>query len=354
MHIDARLLSTDLESNISALHATIMSSNNEETKTSCVILLSGQDNFNDWLCSINNLLLVKDLSDIVNGSNLMSASMDNRAWRKANRKAFGHINGSVDKIVFSTIPSNLIVYDAVLSISSAQRLLNYLISTYSANTGARQAELYHIMFQTDLAEGKNPALHLAKIKAAYADTVSQGESLSNSVLSFAILLSLPQSYLTLVQSFYLASDKLSNSIISAIRTESRQREMEVKREALSVQLVPAVAPKAKWCKNHKSLTHNTSECKFPPHKAGAPSKLPKGDARLVKVNLDLTSKAKVNLAVNRVSDNLSTTSEGHSFLARLSLHPVVLLARSNTRDYVVDSGATHHMVHDKSLLVDVC
>jgi len=217
-----------------------MSSDNKETKTSRNISLSGQDNFSDWLRSINNLLLVKDLSDIVNGSYLMSASMDNRAWRKADRKAFGHINGSVDKIVFLTIPSNLVVYDAVLSTLSAQRLLNHLISTYSANTGACQAELYHIMFCTDLAEGENPAPHLAKIKAAYADIISQGESLSDSVLSFAILLSLPQSYSTLVQSFYLASDKLLNSIISAIWTESRRREMEVKKEALSVQLVPAL------------------------------------------------------------------------------------------------------------------
>jgi hypothetical protein len=41
------------------------------------------------------------------------------------------------------------------------------------------------------------------------------------------------------------------------------------------------------------------------------------------------------------------------FLAHTDIQPAVLLSHSTDRDVVVDSGSTHHMVHDKRLLVNL-
>jgi hypothetical protein len=41
------------------------------------------------------------------------------------------------------------------------------------------------------------------------------------------------------------------------------------------------------------------------------------------------------------------------FIARVSINHTTLLASASSTDYVVDSGATHHMVHSKSNLANI-
>ena len=146
---------------------------------------------NDWLRAISILLLLKDLSDVVDGSYPIQAATDERAWRRADRQAFGNMNVSVDTITHRTIPPKLSAYEGSSSMSSAHQLMGHLVATSSANTGARQAKLYQLLFQTHLREGQEPVSHMSTIKGTYFDMVSPGETLSDSTLAFALLLSLP-------------------------------------------------------------------------------------------------------------------------------------------------------------------
>ena len=98
-------------------------------------------------------------------------------------------------------------------------LYKYLVSIYSLGSAARQAELFLVIFQTNLAKDTDPNPHLAKIKGAYNDVVAVGQDLKDSALVQAMPLSLPPSYSTIVQSFYLAFKPTSAEVVAAIRTE---------------------------------------------------------------------------------------------------------------------------------------
>jgi hypothetical protein len=82
---------------------TIEISDNKPHRPS--VVLEGQTNYKEWERSINNTLLIKDLSDTVDGSypspgTSSAEAVELRTWKKSDRKAFGYLNSSLDKIVF--------------------------------------------------------------------------------------------------------------------------------------------------------------------------------------------------------------------------------------------------------------
>jgi hypothetical protein len=94
--------------------------------------------------------------------------------------------------------------------------MEHLALAYSVRSAARIAELLQVIFRTELSEGEDPNPHLARICGAFGDFVGTGEVLSDSILAFAILMSLPESYVTLLQSFYLAKTQSSADVLAAV------------------------------------------------------------------------------------------------------------------------------------------
>jgi hypothetical protein len=176
--------------------------------------------------------------------------------------------------------------------------------------------------------------------------------LSDSILAYAILMSLPESYTTLVQTYYLANTSSSADVLSAVRTEWHRRTGEVNKAAALAAKVristPTPTPSEptvfKHCSLHGECAHTTKECNV----LKARAKAGKGEARIAASSLEPNESASATAALASVS-----LSPAQAFLATISLDPVVLLASSSALDVVIDLGASHHMVHDRNLLTDI-
>jgi hypothetical protein len=197
------------------------------------VVLKRQTNYKEWERSTNNTLLIKDLSDIVDGSypsprTSSAEAAELWAWKKSDRKAFGYL---IDKIVYWSLPNEFSTYTPKGANSQSKLLWGHLAKTYSVGSAARKAELLQMIFRTELMEGEDPNPHCAKIRGAFGDSVGKGKMLLESILAYAILMSLPESYTTLVQTYYLANTSSSAGVFSAVRTEWHQRTGEVNKAA---------------------------------------------------------------------------------------------------------------------------
>ena len=322
-----------------------------------IVLPDGHDNYKEWLRYLRNLLTGKDLLDVADGTDTQpSDSTLLMAWKKLDKKAFSVIDATLTQNVHDNLPVLLTEYHSPPTIDKSQAaqvpppassyvLLSHLQATYSAIQGSRQAELLRIIWRTDLPEGQDPTPHLAQLKSAYSAIVTAGATMRDVELTYAILMSLPPSFDPLVQSYYLATTKDSSSVINAIRTEWRRRDsLEWKETALVAKVKQGGERKHKgkrqlgpdesaWCENHQAHGHNTNNCRYPPNR------------RSNKPTLQTPSE--FSLSANVAAATITTPS---TFLAHTAITHEVLLTGSTNLDIVIDSGATHHMVHDKRLL----
>jgi hypothetical protein len=287
------------------------------------VLREGQTNYKEWERFINNTLLIKDLSNIVDGSYPAPAAaqaLELRTWKKADRKAFGYINQSLDKIVFRSLPNELSVSSPKLDASQSKLLMEHLASTYSVGSAARKAELLQVIFRTELMEGEDPNPHCARIRGAFGDFVGTGETLSDSILAYAILMSLPKLYTTLVQTYYLANTSSSADVLSAVRTEWHRRTGEVNKAAALAAKVristPTLTPGEpmvfKQCSLHGECAHTTKECNV----LKARAKAANCEARIAASSLEPPEPASATAALASVS-----LSSANAFLATSSLDP---------------------------------
>lgn len=338
------------------------------------VVLEGPDNYNDWYRGITNTLLIRDLIDIAEGTELPplpeKGKEDDAAhlarlksFRKDDRKAYGLINASVSTTVIRSVPSSIATYDPIGAIGWSHVLLAHLTSTYSSGNGPRQAELWQLVFRSELDEGVDPTPFVSKIKGAFEDILGSGTDVPDHVLSYAILGSLPPSWSILAQTIYMVEKPTSASVLAAIRTEWRRREGTAQRESALLVKAKKISteganvstvnnagshfkdwprdPNA-YCENHKKNGHATKDCKG-------------GKLKREKANTATTAPAPLEGAQNatsaRSSDNPAYEASG--YLVHTSLIPTALLARGAPNEFIVDSGATSHMTRDRSNLTDI-
>lgn len=352
-----------------------------------IIKLDGPDSYGAWYRSISNTLLIKDLSSIADGSEPMPLLTDTAQWKKwsrDDRKAWGLVDSSLSDVVHGSLPANLVEYISPVvepaqtatsitpgipqtsSPACSSLLLSYLRATYSANTGSRKAELWRAIWRNDLEEGVDPNVHLSSIRSAHSALLVSGTSLADSDLAYAILMSLPESYNTVVQSFYLLPLVTSAAVITAINVEWRRRHnaestTALKARALLVNkpFLPEKAPSVSYpsnpnayCDYHQRKGHSTKECVTKPK----PRTAPLAAVAVSEYTQSTSDSARAAAAVvDSPSSDDSNTRVGQplAFLASIGIPAHVLLAYSGCGQYIVDSGASHHMVQDCAALKDI-
>jgi hypothetical protein len=354
------------------------------------VYLEGPDNYREWLRSIENTLIEKDLDDVVEGNELRPTPIAANAnallaWTKKDKKAFGIINSSLSALVHNNLPSTLSSWSVLAqqdeltralppntplgvktdaSRAASLRLMRHLTTTYSASRGSRRAELLAIIWQSHLAEGDDPTVHTSKLKSAFtAISTATGSGMNDQDFCFALLMSLPPSYNTLVQTYYLAPFLESQSIIDAIRAEYRRRVVDEQRGTANALITSTpfkrrgptrntnsrplngqvarpplgqIAPHgAKWCHIHQTSAHDLKECRTAidmfsskanmasTYKSGAPAEPVYTDA------------GEANFTASPTSVHLHASAAASALLARNVRHSLDA--------YHIDSGATEHM-----------
>lgn len=176
---------------------------------------------------------------------------------------------------------------------------------------------------------------MAEIRSAHAQINSSGENLSDRMLAYAMTLALPESFVTIKQTLWLQEPLTSSAVQAAVQAEWTRRLTEEVATANRVLENHAQGNKhngrakarewsKKWCSIHRVSSHNTRDCSL--RKFNNNNKQP-GHVRVVN------------------SESVEAEEPASTF------HAIAATTISSHGDiFIVDSGASHHMVNNKNLL----
>lgn len=184
-------------------------------------------------------------------------------------------------------------------------------------------------------EGEDPTKRMAEIRSAHAQINSSGENLSDRMLAYAMTLALPESFITIKQTLWLKEPLTSSAVQAAVQAEWTRRSTEESAMANRVQVTHTPGNNnynqrknkarewtEKWCSIRKVSTHNTRDC-------------------------SLRQNHNSNTGQARLATNESSEMEDLG----LTLHATAAVANTTSENtFIVDSGASHHMVNCKDLL----
>lgn len=305
--------------------------NNTDNTTYQGVLLTGPQNYAEWELSIKTSLILKDL-EIGTPVTLDSmSSKEDKEKYKRSRQAFALLIKSLSPEVQASLPANIRSVEAADSLA----LWEELKSQYSAAVGARQAHLLQQMWTSPVMEGEDPTKRMAEIRSAHAQINSSGENLSDRMLAYAMTLALPESFITIKQTLWLREPLTSSAVQAAVQAEWTRRSTEEVATANRVVenrsqgnnhngRAKAREWSEKWCSIHRVSSHNTRDCSL--RKSNNNNKQ-SGHVRVV------------NCESAETEESAST------------FHAVAATTISSHGDiFIVDSGASHHMVNNKNLL----
>ena len=331
-------------------------SDNEEERSNLfrVMTLKGADNYADWQLSLGSTLLAKDLYDCIQ-SPLPTVSQPTTAAQKKELKRFAQTYAILIQSLSQIIRSSLSSAARNISQPDPQLLYQELEQQYSAISGARKAALLQEMWTSKVGEGENPSALMARIQSAHAQINAGGGNLGDDMLAYAMAMALPESYNTLKQSLWLRSPLTSAEVAGSVQAEWSRRQSE---EQVGTALwtnkqqfrrpgnqQPFTQPshnsnnKKKWCHYHKSTTHSSENC----------STLKRKDQQHAQSNnTEASTTANVTSASPGNNNNTHSSSDEEAYA---SAHHTTNMDTVGT--YIVDSGASHHMVNDPSLLTNM-
>ncbi|RXK39060.1 hypothetical protein M231_03684 [Tremella mesenterica] len=119
------------------------------------VTLTSSDNYKEWERSILSRLIQKDLDEVVEVDAVVPSgpATDQKAWMRKDRKAWAAIDESLGSAVHNVLPPHLLdIHTTSPTGLLAKSLLDYLRATYSAARATRKAELYRIIWRTDINE----------------------------------------------------------------------------------------------------------------------------------------------------------------------------------------------------------
>lgn len=211
--------------------------------------LTGSDNYAVWSRSAASALLGKDLLVYVTAD---ESTITTAAEKVSLGKCFAIIYNSLSAVVASSLPA---IYADPFNPKPSQ-LWAHLKRSHSALVGARQAALAQELFRTTVAEGENPSDVLARLLSAHAQLASSDEKSSDSVLSYAMTLALPESWSTVKQSLWMESPLTSEKVMAAVRGEWDRRQMD----GGTTQTVALSVNQQFACSLHRTNGHTNAQC----------------------------------------------------------------------------------------------
>lgn len=307
-------------------------SNNTDNNTSYQgVILTGPQNYAEWELSIKTSLILKDLEIGTPVSLDSMSSKEDKEKYKRSRQAFALLIKSLSPEVQASLPANI----RSVETADSSALWEELKSQYSAAVGARQAQLLQQMWLSPVIEGEDPNKRMAEIRSAHAQINSSGENLSDRMLAYAMTLALPESFTTVKQTLWLREPLTSSAVQAAVQAEWTRRSSEEVAMANRVQESHTQGNKSnrrakprewteKWCSIHKVPTHNTRDCSL----------------RKFSNNHSQSGQARVGTGESAKAEELASTF--HAVAATTTCF--------HDNSFIVDSGASHHMVSNKGLL----
>ncbi|RXK36487.1 hypothetical protein M231_06271, partial [Tremella mesenterica] len=262
-------------------------SDDERPPTRRRVLLNNSDNYKEWERSILSRLIQKDLDEVVEADAQLpsGAPAAQKAWLRKDRKAWAVVDESLSTAVHDVLPPHVLDINSTTPTGLlAKSLLDHLRTTYSAARATRKAELYRLIWRTDIDES-DPMVSISLMRRAFNDLTASSVVLADSQLSYAILIALPSSYATLSSTFYMLGDPSSADVISAIHDEFRRRQTQENGAlALQAKLSRSTTKGSNWhektgkfgsgrtklpvirdgtkpyCEFHNTNSHSTTDC----------------------------------------------------------------------------------------------
>lgn len=317
----------------------------EERSTYRPVILLGSENYSEWSLSISTVLMARGLLDFISSSQVL----DSEDRHKINR-CFAYLIQSLSSIIVASLPALL---RNPLSPDPAA-LWKHLKRAYSAAVGARQAALVQELFRTTVQDGQNPLEVISRLQSAHSQLVTGGESISDSLLAYAMTLALPESWTAQKQALWMEQHLSSEKVASTIRAEWQRRQMDgndgtalfAKPQMYQQKFGQGLKKQGSnemWCDLHKSKTHTNAQCSA---QGGTP---PPSfyNKRQGNANLAQNASKSTNPSPPDASAQIANyESDGSAFT-------VSTVCNTAKNDFIIDSGASHHMVTCPSLLANL-
>jgi hypothetical protein len=180
------------------------------------VTLESSSNYAAWRLSNAINLLGKDLLGYVTGIadlDLTDVKLDVKEKRNA-AKAFAAVIWSLGDTITASLPSNIKdPFDP-----KPVALWKHLEAAYSAQNGARTAALLQEVWRMVIPDGENPTPFIGSINSAYAEILT-GKIDHDSMLAFAMIQALPESFNTIKQALWLRTPLKSIDVSSAVQAE---------------------------------------------------------------------------------------------------------------------------------------
>jgi len=329
-----------------------MSDNEDDRTTYKTVVLHGPDNFAQWELSVGSSLLGKGLVDCVSTDIPSSLSAKERLRYG---KAFALLIQSLSAVV----QQSLSAVARTITAPNPKLIWDEVRAQYSAAVGSRQAALIQDMWRRQIDEGDDPMPHLGRIRSAHAQINAGGDDhLSDRMLAYAMTLALPASFATIQQNLWLRSPLSSAEVAGAIQAEWARRKLtDESSNALFAKQKQSTRPnrdfaaadKTKlfgpdqnaFCTEHKAFGHDTSKC----HRLhGRPTR--------TSANISSTAESsnrEVSTA-HYAKFNNESDSESSAFISTTNIG---ITSPSGDPKFVIDCGASDHMVTSGALLNDL-
>jgi len=115
---------------------------------------------------------------------------------------------------------NLFIANTSMPISHER----YRVLPWTAfSESARRAALVQELFRTTVPDVQNPLEVISRLQSVHSQLVTGGESISDSLLAYAMMLALPDSWTTQKQALWMEQHLSSEKVASAIREHTQTR-----------------------------------------------------------------------------------------------------------------------------------